>query len=201
MRWSRFSLRFLMIVTTLVAVWVSTVQQEIFHANRVSDIRGELVRRRIDITLQSGRFARLRRLVGDQNTDDIVAVEAHGFNGRGPLDEDFKLFKNLRRLKSINFDYTIISDAALVHISHLHVQQLSLIQSKITDNCLSSLVRMRKLEELNLRNTRITDKSVEGLSAMSHLKRLDVSYTRITAQGASQLETRLPGCTVIWKQP
>ena len=188
-----------MILVTLAAVWVGTIQRERHYAAKVAEIPDELARRRIRFKVAPGRFAKTRKWIGDEITTDIVEVEAHGFNG-GPFDKDFELFKELRGLKSVNFDHTIISNAALQHISHLHLAHISLMATKVDDGSMTHLAKMSRLRDLNLSCTRVSDKSVEALLKMQSLQKLDVSYTLISKNGADKLSKSLPNCEVVWEK-
>ncbi len=141
-----------MIIVSCVAVWAGTVQRERHFAKETEGIPAILAKRGIAITLAPGRYARIRTLAGDEFVADIVKVESHGYNyfREGVVDEDFKPLSKLKRLKSIDFSHTIITDAALAHVSHLPIEHVKLLGTRVTDDCTQHLVRFTKLSNLNL---------------------------------------------------
>ena len=61
-------------------------------------------------------------------------------------------------------------------------------------------MRMTQLEKLTLYRTRISNAGLAQLTTLKNLRELDVRYTRVTASGVKDLQSRLPGLTVLLQE-
>ena len=61
-------------------------------------------------------------------------------------------------------------------------------------------MRMTQLEKLTLYRTRISNAGLAQLTALKNLRDLDVRYTRVTTAGVKDLQSRLPGLTVLMQE-
>lgn len=100
-------------------------------------------------------------------------------------------FKNLELLSAIG---THLDDSgiALIASNYPRLRDLSLSGSRITDQSLETLARLRSLNRLDLSRTRISDAAVPYLLKMSELRLVDLSYTRMTVEAVKPLKTQRP---------
>jgi len=77
------------------------------------------------------------------------------------------------------------------------VEELSLEGTKITDEGLKELAKLKKLTELSLYGRKqITDAGLKELAKLSHLDVLWLSETQVTKAGVAQLHKELPKCRI-----
>lgn len=67
----------------------------------------------------------------------------------------------------------------------------------VTDGGIESLTSLDELQELNLVDARITDEAVDDLITMKNLVVLTVTGSRLSAAGIERLRTAKPNCSVI----
>jgi hypothetical protein len=119
-------------------------------------------------------------------------------------------------------DAWAITDTGIAHLAGLvHLEDLDLTETAVTDRGLRSLgalANLRRLilwgtrvgdigaehlgnlnhlEELDLRHTAISDRSIANLAALKGLAELDIAGTGITPQGVEALQGALPHCTIV----
>ena len=101
--------------------------------------------------------------------------------------EGIKAIKKLTRLQKLNIESTKITDADLVHLKGLALQQLYLPRG-ITDMGLAHLSEMQFLTELHLRfHKEITDAGMPHLKNLRELEVLNLEYTKVTDLGLQSL--------------
>ncbi len=69
-----------------------------------------------------------------------------------------------------------------------HITWLSLAQTNVEDEWLSSLVKFSNLTRLQLEKTTVTDKGVTHLSGLKHLEALNLYGTQVTDECLSDIE-------------
>lgn len=202
MKWAQFSIRSILLLMLGVAIFAGTVQRERALGVRSQEVIAAVQARGFQLSMEPGRFASLRQRIGDEFVQDVPAVEAHGYNtgSKSPVNDDVEALGKLLRLRSIDFSHTILSDAALAHLKHLHIETANLTQTNVTDKGIEGLQTWsRHLRELNLSCcSDVTSESLPSLSKLDRLQKLDISYTRITKSEAEQLRKNLPNCNVVW---
>jgi hypothetical protein len=89
-------------------------------------------------------------------------------------------------------------DTDLVDLCELrHLDRLSLVETKVTDNGLRTASGWRGLSELCLFGTAISDEGLRHLEALKGLRVLNLQYCpRITDAGVAQLQKALPNCKI-----
>ena len=73
------------------------------------------------------------------------------------------------------------------------LENLFLAQTKITDEGIKRLNKLKKLRYLSLTGCQITDASVELLAGLPSLRKLIISGTRISEAGRANLRTATAG--------
>ena len=105
----------------------------------------------------------------------------------------------MTRLYHFNYGSTMagMSDACLTPIKNLtRLQLLNLDGNRITDDGLAVISRISSLEDLDLKATEVTNAGLVHLRALKNLKTLSLGGTRVTPEGASALQSALPGVTI-----
>ncbi len=75
--------------------------------------------------------------------------------------------------------------------------ELELFGTRLTDEMIAPVGRIRGLRQLSLReNPGVTDAGLDHLAPLQTLRRLDVSSTMVTAAGAKKLAMALPECRI-----
>src|SRR5689334_17525656 len=108
---------------------------------------------------QKALVARVEQLVGQitrSKSGDIIAVD---LDDRAGTDNDLKLLSAAPKLQSLKLWGIGISDAGVDHLLSLsNLEDLELVNTRITDATLAKLVVLKKLKTLNLqRDTGITN--------------------------------------------
>src|SRR5262249_32092139 len=83
---------------------------------------------------------------------------------------------------------------AIASLPHLH--DLEANGTKVTDDGLKHVPRMRSLHYLDIENTAVTDKGLAYLAEAKSLEGLRVKGTSVTDAGAAQLKKALPKITI-----
>jgi internalin A len=101
-----------------------------------------------------------------------------------------EMFDSLSPLweKDLDLSATNVSDAGLIHLRGLALNQLDLSDTQITDAGLQTLETSGGIRFLLLSNTQIADKGLESLSAIKRLDAVDLRRTSITDAGLPQLK-------------
>jgi hypothetical protein len=105
-------------------------------------------------------------------------------------------------LQILDASHTRITDEGLRHIARLkHLQTLGLNGRPITDDGLKTIGKMTGLRRLSLNNTQITDAGLVHLRGLKHLVRLEVMHTEVTVEAAAKLEAAIGGEFVVATTP
>src|SRR5262249_13132662 len=94
----------------------------------------------------------------------------------------------LPRLEELDLIELKITDAGLAHLRGLpRLRRLALDSDEITDAGLAHLAGLADLEELSLKGTRVTDAGLVALKSLPHLRRVKHEGPKITDAGLDQL--------------
>ncbi len=98
---------------------------------------------------------------------------------------------------ALDFSRTNISDADLAQLAPMkNLSRLLLSRTGITDAGLPALQNNPSLEHLNLYNTMVSDSGLASLAGLTSLKKVYLWQSKATADGAKQLQERVPGLVV-----
>ncbi len=89
-----------------------------------------------------------------------------------------------------------LTDADLEHLTDHRLTELSLYDTRITDEGLAALTRIPTLKLLYLQKTAITDDGLQQLAALKKLETVFINETNVTNAGIADLQAKLPGCDV-----
>lgn len=88
-------------------------------------------------------------------------------------------------LKSLSVAYVTLDDSHFQQISHLSIEQLGLLGTRLTSSRLRSLVRIQSLWHLNLSSTNIDDTMLQSVGGLN-LRILALDHTLVTAPGLAR---------------
>ncbi len=120
-------------------------------------------------------------------------MDLHGTAITNASLEQVKLFTNLTAL---NLGSTAVTGRLTALFDFKDLTDLDLSNTKLTDETLNELGKIRKLSMLNLNNTEI---SAAGLKEIASLKNLTVLWlvnSKLADGGTIMLRRALPGCTI-----
>ena len=195
-RWLQFSLRFVLLATTLICFWLGWI------AKRANDqrIAVEAIRKaggRIEFAHQLDETgstvsppptvpgpAWLRNWIGDEYFQRVVAVKFD--EGSDPR----AAFMELRRLPDlkvlhVNVSFENPADSYFLGWSDRD-QEIKFSVPPIVDDDLAALANMRRLNRLSLQG-RLTDDGLQHLSRITSLEYLTILLTPITDRGLVHL--------------
>jgi hypothetical protein len=143
---------------------------------------------------------RLRKLLGDDFFDRVVAVEigARSYSYRSSatpaLDDDgFRLITALSELRTLKVAESRLTDEGAKRVSGLvNLEELRLSSPFIAEGTLEAITRLPKLRRLALTAPEITDSAIETIGSMKDLQQVDLRGTRITREGLNRLHQLLP---------
>lgn len=102
----------------------------------------------------------------------------------------------LGQLKALVLDKTDTNDADLAALGELKIFALSLVETKLTAACSTTLSRFGNLQFLDLSGVPIGDETVQDLSSLRNLRQLNLTATRLTTEGLKRVQAALPRCRV-----
>lgn len=101
--------------------------------------------------------------------------------------------KGLKRLRSLDLDYTGVTDAGMALVAGFAAMEtLSLDHTGVGDAGLRHLAGLAHLDSINLTATRVTDAGLPFLGASAQLRSVTDSGTTITLQGWEALGRTVP---------
>ncbi len=194
-RYVRFSVRGLMVLVLMSAVWLgwlvrsARIQRETVTAiERAGGSAGYDLGWTDDRLLQKRGSWAPTWLVDVLGVDYFVSVVDLAFSGTC-TDRELGRAGSLSRLEQLSLARSRISDAGLAHLRGLaHLSWLNLCDTKITDAGLVHLEGLTTLEGLDLSFTPVTDAGLAHLKGLKGLTELDLSGTRITDAGLTHLK-------------
>jgi len=169
LRWYQFSLRTLLIVTLVVAVffgWVASSRLRRAKQNR--EAMAEVFKVKAEIENLGGRVV----MAFDRAAGVLYIAEVR--IPQGPFGEaELEHLKGLTKIEYLSLSYTQVTDAGLVHLGGL-----------------------TNLKWLNLSHTQVTDAGLVHLKGLTNLEFLHLSYTQVTDEGVKKLQEALPNCYI-----
>jgi hypothetical protein len=157
---------------------------------------------------------------GMQSLCQIPTLESLDISETEISNAGCKYLETLSRLKVLHINWTSVTGAALSNIGKLgnleelhldgddvsgdlsaiatlDLRDLRLSETKLTDNDMTQLARMRSLLELDVSiNKGITDAGLLKLVSLTNLRILDVSNCSTTEAGVTRLRHSLPLCEI-----
>jgi hypothetical protein len=203
-RWFRFSLRVLLAVVTVAAVWMGITMKAIRdrrEAIRVIDEMGGTY----GVRIVGPKW--LRYLVGDdKGFYDALRVslgpDNQGYDPMRPVtDKDISLvidhFGAFTRMSALDLWGPQITDEGLFSLTRLDgLSRLRLNSTSISDRGLETIQALKSLEHLDLGSTNVSDAGLKCLIGLANLKSLDLSRTRVTKEGVLELQKSLPNTKI-----
>jgi hypothetical protein len=197
--WRRYSLRGLLLITTLLClllgVWSATVapyRRQSLAIAAVGDLQGTY-------TTEAAAGSPLSRwlvttMLGD---DKFVRLTAINLERTAATDDTLTQLSGLRELRTLNLDRTQVTDDGLRALAGLpRLQSLSLRYTGITDAGLGILETLPDdLREVALTGARVTDASVRHFEGRS-IAELYLRWTDVTPDGARRIKAAMPRGTV-----
>jgi len=204
-RWRRFfrlSLRTLLLLVVLLAVWLgitfNRVRQQRAAVARIEQLGGSVQYLheldpddltfpwRIDEPVSPGP-PWLRRLLGPEFFETVVAVE---LNQTRVTDADLRIIGKLRGVVVAQLNCTSVSDAGLYELRNWRkLRSLGLMDTQVTGAGLRHLASMPELNNLVLEQTAVDDQGLARLGAHKGLTSLSLGQTRVTSRGVEQLRS------------
>ena len=179
-RWLRFSLRGLLVIIAITAVWLGYVMKSMRD-------RREAIRAIDDV---GGTYAYnilgpkwFQKWVKDEKClYDPIRISLgpgnHGYKDDRPV-TDQDLERMVDHFKAFG-RFTI----------------LRLTDSKITDDGMRHVGKMHGITTLSLWGTAVTDGGLEFLAELTTLEQLEISSDQTTADGIAKLQKALPNCKI-----
>jgi hypothetical protein len=182
-RWLQYSLRTLLVVTTLCAVACSWLGVKLQQARRQ--------REAVEVIVKLGGSVAYDWEY-DANGLKLNAKPPGQGGLPGLLGDDF-----FQTVRVVNLARTQATDASLEHLSGLRqVQYLTLGGTKVTDAGMERLVGLSQLHWLFLDDTQVTDAGLAHLECLSQLQRLILDGTKVSDAGVKKLQAALPNCSI-----
>lgn len=134
-----------------------------------------------------------------------ITVEGPGWLRK--LVGDEKAFYNvgsvLIRPDPPDYDSTRVDEQQLrdliPHINQFSkFRQLTFRRTQVSDEGLSQLKQLSRLEWLDLCGIKVEDSALEVVSAIPSLRQLDVRNTKVTSKGVARFRNARPDCEVVW---
>jgi hypothetical protein len=207
-RWYRISIRALMLLVLLIAVWLG------WHANRAREQREAVaaVQRsggwvHYDYEFKNGKLTPgqspwaprwLRAALGDeffQNVqqvslvyDDLAGKRFDNANVQ-PCDDVLKAISKLPGLKSLLLKETQATDEGARHIGAMNeLEELFIWDARsVTDVGVSQLSRLKNLKNVHINQSNLTDDSLALLSSLPGIEELSLQKNHFSDKGLARL--------------
>ncbi len=188
----RFSLRSLLVVVTLLAIWIG-IQTTKAKRTRIALDRIAALGGNVRFAHQydaSGTFDGsakpngprwLRNLLGGEYFDRVVYINLADSE---VTDDDLSAIATLGDVKTFWLARTSITDQGAKHLAKMkNLESLFLAGTAIGDEGLRHLRSLSKITGITLNDTRITDQGLAQLSCHQGLVSLNVSGNQISGEG------------------
>ena len=194
-RWPQFSLRTLLVVTTVMCValgwWVNRAEQQRRAVAAILELGGAVTYQSqypVDPLVESRGF--IRRTLEDRLPQDYFDEVNHvSLMSTSVTDADLSQIEKLRALRIINLLRTQATDVGLQHLGRCRTLTVITLQgTHVTDAGLAHLQGLSSLEALNLGHTRVTDAGLAHLQGFRALRHLDLAKTQVTDVGLVHLQ-------------
>jgi hypothetical protein len=171
----RYSLRALLILLTLVAIWmgywsVSAAKQKAGTA-AIREMGGSVL---YNYQVRNGMTMNgvppgpdwLRRLLGRDWFDTVVFVEFYSKPGNATDEQLAAALSKLPRVFALHLHRPQVGETTLKTVSGMRqLEVLGLVGPNITDDSLQYIYPLRNLRQLNLRGTNISDAGIKTIQA------------------------------------
>ena len=78
------------------------------------------------------------------------------------------------------------------------VKELILSGTKLTDEGLEDVAKLKNLSKLSLQVTDITDEGLKEVAKLTNLEKAQLYETKVTGEGVADLQKALPDCKIDW---
>ena len=104
---------------------------------------------------------------------------------------------DLEKVVSLNLNFTKLTDEGLKELPKLkRLTYLRLFSTQITDAGLKELTKRQQLTAIDLGLTQITDAGLKELPKLKQLTLLNLNDTKVTKAGVAQLRAVFPKCRI-----
>ena len=201
LRRPRFSLRALLTLFTLLAIWlawyVHRSQQQQHGVAAIRELGGtvhysfQMDHNGIFDANTSPRIP--RRLWGWLGEDFLWPVLGVDLRGDDIKNEDLSSLRYLPRTKRLTLYCPHVGDGGLQHVAQLgNLKALHLSESGISPSGIERLGRLKKLEYLQLAGTQVDDSSIPDIARLPSLVHVALERTAVTESGVSKLRELRP---------
>jgi Leucine-rich repeat (LRR) protein len=205
LRWYQYSLRTLLIIVTIIAIFMSWFSVKLKQAREQKAVVEEITKLemgvqydwQLDRPVEPPKPGQLfggpkrpwpdwlRNILGNDFFDNVVVVF---FRQNAVAEKNLIYLKKFPRLRYIDFLPEKITDVGLANLSGTSIQSLNLTGSKITDAGLTHLEHLPQLQWLYIDNTAITDEGFEHLKNLTQLRAIFLKNDKITDAGLRHLK-------------
>ncbi|MCE9544498.1 MAG: hypothetical protein K8T25_03095 [Planctomycetia bacterium] len=201
----QFSLRALLIVTAIIAIWLGwwsyKARQQRVAVAKLRKIGADVwydVECHNMIIRPPHQPAHLVESMVVDYFDNVWQVVFYLSKSEGQeiTNSDIEVLGDLGSLRSLDLHHTDFTDAGLEHLKRLRHLEHLVVNNNITDAGVQHLKGLTALEQLDLRWTQVTDAGLEHLKNMTALYWLDLRDTKVTDAGVARLKKSLPTCTI-----
>ncbi len=210
-RWFRFSLRSMLIFTTLIGAGLAWVGKERMQSWREAQFAKEhptwdiqwqppapeshehwryrlanfvLGPRIIEVLVGDPKFSDLTPLAGLKNLQTLW-LESTQVTDLTPM-------AGLKNLQTLSLDFTQVSDLTpLVGLKNL--QTLVITSTQVKD--ITPLEELTNLRRLDLGSTQVSD--ITPLAGLTNLQSLELASTQVTDEQVKWLQAKLPNCNIV----
>jgi len=209
-RWTSFSLRTLLIVFTVLALWMGMRAERARRVRElVSAIRADGGNPLYDYEhcreLQT--IGEPRPLPGPDWLRNLIGVEyfayVEGVAYWEATDDTIRVFRPSDSIKTINIISGDVTDEGLRLLSRLQSLEDLCVQfsGEISDDGLRHIGKLKRIDSLAFNfSPNITDAGLPHLYRLKKLQYLNLIGTQCTEQGVAEIQKALPLCQVISKE-
>jgi Leucine-rich repeat (LRR) protein len=151
-----------------------------------------------DFPVMLAFFDLMRRWGADPDPEGILRMVA-GHMAKGPeisVEEAIQIRCAFQSRNSLKLSRLPLTDASLSVIPDT-VTKLALVDTPVTDACISHLLKLTDLMRLNIAGTQITDNGLVALGDLQNLEWVCVNRTQVTTVGVKRLKVIRPNVTVL----
>jgi hypothetical protein len=112
---------------------------------------------------------------------------------------DLKEFRHLKRLKTLDLEFTTITDAGVKALDLKRFKQLTTLNlstTEVTEECLKELKDLKQLTWLALYSIKVTDAGLKDLKTLNGLETLWLP-SGLTDAAVNDLQKALPKCKLM----
>ncbi len=206
LRCVRFSLRALLILFTVLALWLgwwfNRAAEQRQAAGAINAIAGHVLYdydAPIKNTFTGSGTSRVPRwLVDWLGVDSFHSVACVDLDGPEVTDASLERLASFPRLRHLYLGNTHVSSDGLRHLASMAKLERIVIKSNQLDHVgLGHLARLPNLTDLEIHfSPQVTDGAVAALEGATQLRRLWLYETQVTEIGVARLRRALPNCTI-----